>query len=262
MPMELKDVLYMKVGFGEVEDSYFNRDYITSLDTNDKTRFNNFALSINHEYNSLDAWQYPTKGYYQKISIQYVNGKERFYSGNTSEHRDDFQKHNWVQMSARSRMHIPFNSYYTLGLRGDVFYSFQDLFSTYKSSLLNAGSYTPTIETLTNYMPEYRANQYAAIGFENIFFMDNMLGINLSARIGTYLFLPYRQIITIENETPFYGPPFPKLYFIANTSFVARTPIGPFNLTFSYHQRDGKQNPWGVSFGFGFVIFNNRNIEK
>jgi hypothetical protein len=111
-------------------------------------------------------------------------------------------------------------------------------------------------------MPEYRANQYAAIGFENIFFMDNMLGINLSARIGTYLFLPYRQIITIENETPFYGPPFPKLYFIANTSFVARTPIGPFNLTFSYHQRDGKQNPWGVSFGFGFVIFNNRNIEK
>ena len=83
MPMETKDVLYMKIGFGKVEDSYFNRDYITSLDTNDKTRFNNFALSINHEYNSLDAWQYPTKGYYQKISIQYVNGKERFYSGNT-----------------------------------------------------------------------------------------------------------------------------------------------------------------------------------
>lgn len=262
MPMELKDVLYMKVGFGEVEDSYFNRDYITSLDTNDKTKFDNFSLSINHEYNSLDAWQYPTKGYYQKISIQYVNGKERFYPGNTSDHSNDFQIHNWVQMSARTRMHIPFNSYYTLGLRGDIFYSFQNLFSTYKSSLLNAGCYTPTIETITNYMPEYRANQYAAIGMENIFFMDNMLGINLSARIGTYLFLPYRQIETKGNDNPFYGEPFKKLYFIANTSFVARTPIGPFNLTFSYHQRDGKQSPWGVSFGFGFVIFNNRNIEK
>lgn len=262
MPMEIKDVLYMKIGIGKIEDSYFNRDYITSLDTNDKTKFTNFALSINHEYNSLDAWQYPTKGYYQKISIQYVNGKERFYSGNTSEHRDDFQTHNWVQMSARSRMHIPVNSFYTLGLRGDVFYSFQELFSTYKSSLLNAGSYTPTIETLTNYMPEYRANQYAAIGVENIFSLDNMFGFNLSARVGTYLFLPYRQIETKDNEHPFYGEPFQKLYFIANTSFVARTPIGPFNLTFSYHQRDGKQSPWSVSLGFGFVIFNNRNVEK
>ena len=149
-----------------------------------------------------------------------------------------------------------------MGLRGDDFYSFQELFSTYKSSLLNAGSYTPTIETLTNYMPEYRANQYAAIGVENIFSLDNMFGFNLSARVGSYLFLPYRQIETKDNEHPFYGEPFQKLYFIANTSFVARTPIGPFNLTFSYHQRDGKQSPWSVSLGFGFVIFNNRNVEK
>lgn len=262
MPIEIKDALYMKFGFGKVEDKYFNKEYITSLDTNDKTKFQNFAFSLNHEYNSLDAWQYPTKGYYQKISIQYVNGKERFYSGNTSEHKDDFQKHHWVQMSARTRMHIPINNYYTLGLRGDVFYSFQNLFSTYKSSLLNAGSYTPTIETFTNYMPEYRANQYAAIGVENIFFIDNAFGINLSARVGTYLFLPFMQIETRGNENPFYGAPFQKLYFIANTSFVARTPIGPFNLTFAYHQRDGKQSPWSVSLGFGFVIFNNRNIDK
>jgi NTE family protein len=262
MPMDTKDILFLKFGLGKVEDKYFNKEYITSLDTNDRTRFQNLALSLTHEHNSLDAWQYPTKGYYQRISIQYVNGKERFYSGNTSEHRDDFQRHNWVQMSARSRMHIPFNSYYTLGLRGDVFYSFQDLFLTYKSSLLNAGSYTPTIETLTNYMPEYRANQYAAMGVENIFFIDNMFGLNLSARVGTYLFLPFRQIETRGNDNPFYGEPFKKLYFIANTSFVARTPIGPFNLTFSYHQRDGKQNPWSVSFGFGFVIFNNRNIDR
>ena len=32
----------MKIGIGKVEDSYFNRDYITSLDTNDKTKFTNF----------------------------------------------------------------------------------------------------------------------------------------------------------------------------------------------------------------------------
>lgn len=262
MPMSLKSVLYLKVGLGDVEDKYFNRDYITTLDTNDKTKFKNFAISFVREYNSLDAWQYPTSGHYQKIGIQYVNGRERFYSGNTSTHNHDFNKHNWIQITARTRMHFPVNSYYTLGLRGDVFYSFQELFSTYKSSLLNAGSYSPTIETFTNYMPEYRANQYAAMGVENIFFIDNMFGINFSARLGTYLFLPYRQIETLENENPFYGEPFKKIYFIANTSFVARTPIGPFNLTFSYHQRDGKQSPWSMSLGFGFVIFNNRNIDR
>ncbi len=263
MPISIKDVIYLKAGLGNVEDKYFNRDYITTTDTNDKTKFQNFAISLTREYNSLDAWQYPTKGFYQKISIQYVNGKERFYPGNTSEHdNNNFKTHNWVQIIARNRMHVQMNSYYTLGLRGDVFYSFQDLFSTYKSSLLNAGSYTPTIETFTNYMPEYRANQYAALGMENIFFIDNMFGINLSARVGTYLFLPYRQIERIGNDNPFYGEPFEKLYFIANTSFVARTPFGPFNLTFSYHQRDNGQNPWGVSLGFGLVIFNNRNIDK
>lgn len=68
--------------------------------------------------------------------------------------------------------------------------------------------------------------------------------------------------MTDKNEVPYYGEVFEKLYFIASGSIVLRTPIGPLSFIMSYHQRDNDSNPWSISVNFGYLIFNNRNIDK
>lgn len=261
---DIKDRLYLSLGIGELNYNYFDNDYIISSDTSDLTRFDNYSVSIVREYNSMDDVQYPTKGNYQKLCIQYVGGIERFYPGSKlkSSYLTDIN-HQWLQFHAVNRTHIPIAKYYTLGIRADAFYSFQNLFSTYKASLLNAGVYQPTLETMTNYMPEYRASQYLGIGMENIFFVENSLGINLSARVGTYLYVPIRRIVAYSDNLPYYEDVFKKFYFIANTVLVLKTPLGPLSFTVSYHQRDNKSNnPWSVSLNFGYVIFNKRSVDK
>lgn len=263
-PLGVKDKLVASVGIGKITDDYFGRDYgIIQSDISDRTSFKHIVIGLKEENNSLDDDQFPTQGKYHKLSVQYVNGKETCKPGNTTEVDSPYSAdHSWVQFKMLSRFYADITKNFKLGFRGDVFYSFQDLFETYKPSLLNAGVYMPTMETLTQYMPEYRANKYVAFGLENIYALSSLLGINLSARCAAYLYAPVQQIMTDKNEVPYYGEVFEKLYFIASGSIVLRTPIGPLSFIMSYHQRDNDSNPWSISVNFGYLIFNNRNIDK
>lgn len=263
-PLGVKDKMVASVGIGKTTDDYFGRDYgIIQTDVSDRTSFKHIAIGLKEENNSLDDNQFPTHGKYHKLSVQYVSGKESYKPGNTTEIDLPYTaNHSWVQFKILSRLYADITKNFKLGFRGDIFYSFQDLFETYKPSLLNAGVYMPTMETLTQYMPEYRANKFLAFGMENIYALSSLLGINLSARCAAYLYAPIQQIMTDKNEVPYYGDMFKKLYFIASGSIVLRTPAGPLSLILSYHQRDNDNNPWSVSVSFGYVIFNNRNIDK
>ncbi len=263
-PVFIKGQMFATVGLGESDDHYFDRDNgIFQFENPDRTKFKNFAAGIKYEHNTLDDVVFPTKGKYRTLSVQYVNGIEYFYP-NGSKLITPLQTltHDWVQIKMLSNMYFSLSDNYKIGLRGDVFFSFQDVYLSYKGSLLNAGVYSPTMETLTRYYPEYRANQYAAFGISNIYTMTNMLGINLSLKASAYIFAPLRQILT-DNNIPYYGEAFRKYYFIASTSAVLRTPVGPLSLVFSYHQREDKElSPFSLSLTFGYTIFNNRNIER
>ncbi len=263
-PIFAKSQLLISVGIGQTDNNYFDEDYsISQAATPDHTRFRNFAAGFKYEYNTLDDPFFPTKGYYRLLSFQYIHGTELF-SPNSSNPTSFSVKenHDWLQMKMLSKMFIELTDKYKIGMRGDFFLSFQDVFQTYKASLLNAGLYCPTLETITRYYPEYRANQYVAFGLENIYAMNTLLGLNLSLRASAYLYLPFKQIET-QNNIPFYGEAFQKLYFIASTAAILNTPVGPLSLIASYHQRDDKTiNPFSISLTFGYAIFNNRNIDK
>lgn len=264
IPLSVKSNLVANIGYGVVNDDYFNEKYSTVYDTADNTNFSHFVVGLTSTYSSLDNPQFPISGIYSKMNIQYIHGLEKFTPGNTSTLSEaNEQYHSWLQFSFHHKRFFDMTKYYTFGWNADAFYSFQDLFSNYNSSLLNSGVYAPTLETFTQFMPEYRANQYLATGVENIFKVS-IFRIDASLRLNAYLYAPVSRIITLNNNIPTYSPDFfGKFYFIFSSALVFNTPVGPLSLIAGYHQRDNiDDNPFTISVNFGYVMFNNKNIDR
>lgn len=264
VPIGVKDKLVFNAGYGLVDDEYFNIKNTTIYDTADNTRFHHFVSGFTRCLSSLNDFQFPTTGIFSKIQLQYIHGKENFTPGNTSTISDPKDKlHGWMQFSFRHKQYFDITKNFAFGFNADVFYSFQNLFSNYNSTLLNAGVYTPTLETFTQFMPEYRANQYLAFGTENIFKVS-FYRIDASFRLNGNLFAPISRIITKDNNIPTYSTEFfNKIYLIISSTLVFNTPIGPLSIIAGYHQRDDiKSNPFTISVNFGYVMFNRKNIDR
>ena len=265
IPLGVKDKLELNIGYGLVKDDYFNIKYTTVYDTADRTTFSHLATGLTRTFSTLNSLQNPTSGIYSKMQVQYINGMESFSPGNTSSISNSKEKkHSWFQFAFRHKVFFDISKRYTLGWNADIFYSFQNLFSNYNSSLLNAGIYSPTLETFTQFMHEYRANQYLATGIENIF-KFNFYRIDASIRLNANIYAPISQIITIENNLPTYSKGFfGKVYFIFTSALVVETPLGPLSVTGGYHQRDDVKynNPFTISVNYGYIMFNKKNIDR
>lgn len=263
LPISRHDKFMAKVGYGYIDDKYFTENIIITNDTTDNTTFSHFAGGMLWERNTLDNSHLPTDGGFSRISAQFISGKERFHAGNSAIPMDEYShNHTWIQFGIKERLYHSFSDKYSLGLSLDAFYSFQDLFYIRKASLLNAGIFNPTLESMTRFYQEYRANQYIAFGAENIWKIGSSILGNVSLRMKTYLFLPVRQILENDSFQPYYGNFFDKAYGIAAANLVFSTRIGDLTLGASYHQRDNGAMPWNISISIGSMIFNNKNIDR
>ncbi|MBR1768988.1 MAG: hypothetical protein IJ748_00855, partial [Bacteroidales bacterium] len=264
VPIARHDKFVFKVGLGLTDDDYFLKNYILSTDTADNTKFRHFVAGFKREYNTLDNLFLPTEGIFSKVNIQYVKGKENFTAGNKREGYEDYERnHSWLQINMTNRFYYSVNKRLSLGLTTKIFYSYQDLFYNKKSSLLNAGMFYPTIETMTSFFSEYRSTQYVAAGMENIFKLGRFFLGNLQFRLGGFVFAPVRQILENNQMQPYYGEFFSKAYVIGSGAFIFSTRLGNLSLALSYHQRDDENvNPWNISFSFGTIIFNDKNIDR
>lgn len=265
IPLSKKDKVVFKVGYGFIDDDYFVKDYILSTDTSDNTTFRHILLGVKKEYNSLDNNSWPTNGVYSKINVQYIHGKERFTAGNENNDYDKKYKHNhsWVQINIENKFFTAFTDKYSVGFDTKIFYSFQKLFYTKKSTLLNAGVYAPTLESFTSFFPEYRATQYIAGGMEQVYKIGKFFTSSFSVRLGAFAFVPIRQILENNQGQPYYGEFFQTFYPMFSLSGVLSTKIGSLALSLSYHKRENNNlNPWNISLNFGTIIFNETNIDK
>ncbi len=259
-----REEVRFNIGYGVTDDEYFNINHASIYDTTDRTTFKHLATGLTRTYSTLDSPTNPLDGIYSRFQMQYVFGVENFEPGNTSSLSNNYrQQHSWLQFLFKHRQYHSTGKYLSLGVNLDIFYSLQNLFSNYNSSLLNAGIYSPTMETITQFLPEYRANQFIGIGGEAIL-KKNILRTNSTIHFSGYLFSPMQRIITLSNNLPAYsGSFFSKQYLIFSTSISFHTIAGPLSIIASYHQRDNKEdNPFTISVNFGNLLFNNRNIKR
>lgn len=263
LPISRSDKFMAKVGYGYIDDKYFTENIIITNDTTDNTTFSHFATGMLWERSTLDNEYFPTTGGSSRINAQLISGREKFHAGNSAIPIDEYSHdHTWIQFGIKEKLYRSFSDKYSLGLTLDAFYSFQDLFYTRKATLLNSGIFNPTLESMTRFYPEYRANQYVAVGAENIWKIGSSILGNVSLRLKTYLFMPVRQILENDSFQPYYGDFFTKVYGIAAANLVFSTRLGNLTVGASYHQRDNDAMPWNISISIGSMIFNDKNIDR
>lgn len=243
------------IGVADIKDEYMPSNILDlntpSFDRNDMVLY---SAGIKFEGNTLNAKAFPTSGMYESISALFIGGHEK-YRGIT-EVKNPKLHQSWLQINYIRRDHFNIGSKLTLGTYAQIFYSTRRLSHTYQSTMMQAGSFTPTMNSLFNYDPKFRANQFVAGGVTPIIRLNSFLQI----RPSFYAFVPYRIIKENSDGTASYGKRrFNDFQYIGDLTVAAHfsgLSVSAFANYYSSHKNS-------VSFGLtlGWFMFNERFIE-
>ena len=250
---------YAHLGFGvattrrsvfeaAVNAGYSFYSYIDSYDepdnpsTHDELRF--VASRLQFQYSTLDKIEYPTHGARFTASAIGVIGRDRYENEalNAAGLWERAQRQ-WVGAKIKWE-HYPSNWkdwWFSVGYNLEAVYTTHSSFGNPYASILTSPRYAPTPHSRMLYMPEFFANQYAAVGVMPTF----RLVTNLYLRAGVYAMLRDSQVY---NEY---------IHYIGDFSFVYHTRIGPVSLSLTKYNFDTKNNLY-VMFNFGYPIFAQR----
>ena len=122
-----------------------------------------------------DSKAYPTNGQYESLVAQVFTGEEKYHSYKSI----PIQKHHqsWLQMSYTRIDYHNLSKKIAIGTYLKGYYSTRGLAETYQASMMQAGAFTPTMNSIFNYDPAYRAYQYGAIGLIPIYKLNDILQI-------------------------------------------------------------------------------------
>jgi len=256
LPIRNKAKMVFKYSNENSSSEYYQNNIFTRQDTSDLTQFKGRTLGFLIEHNTLNKKQYSNSGSRFLLNVNYVVGKEEFNPGSKSLFIKYTEKnHNWIEARLNYLNYFSKNSFYTPGILIEAFLSNQKLFSNYTASVLSFPQFTPIPESNTLFYPIYRANKYGAFGFLNVF----KLLKNLDLRLEGYVFQPYQALILNARNEQIFANKFVKRYYIASSSAVFHSPVGPISLSFNYY-KDTEQ-PLSFIFNIGYIIFNPKSKE-
>ena len=243
------------IGVGNIKDEYVQSNIINLnnplFDSNQSTLFNG---SIRFEGNTLNKKVFPTEGMHETLIAQFVVGKEK-YSGHIDVSNNE-QFLSWLQISYTRRDNFNISKFFTLGTYAQLFYSTRRLSKSYQATMMQAAAFTPTQNSIFNYDPKFRANQFVAGGVIPIFKLNNFLQV----RPGFYAFVPYRKIYENSNGTAYYNKKrFNDFQFIADLTFVAQFSNISASAFVNYYSSSKKRVNLGIS--VGWFMFNERFLE-
>lgn len=254
-PFLMRQKAEFGIGFGNIKDEYAPSSIINlDLPQFDKNEMHLFAGSIKFEGNTLDSKTHATSGMYESIIAQFCVGKEFFNS-----YQQDINKKSrlsWLQMSYKRKDHFRLSNKFTLGTDLHIFYSTRGLSPSYQASMMQAGEYTPTANSMFNYDPKYRANQFVAGGICPIYKLNGFLQI----RGGFYGFSPYRMIKEAKDGTAYFGKRrFNDFQYIAELAIAAKFSTLNISAYIDHYSSHKKGVDAGIT--LGWFMFNERFIE-
>jgi NTE family protein len=239
-----------------MKDTYYQTNNFLRTDTADRTYFDLFTAHIKYERKTLNMRQYAYSGTYLALTARYVFGKETNIPGSTSFNKDIFiRNQQWIQFKVQYDNYFLRIGIWRLGLYLEGSVSNKLLFHNYVSSMLSATAFQPTPESRVLFLPDYRANIYAAGGLKNVFTLYKKIQLRAEA----YIFQPYQEINMKDDLTAGYGKPLVDHYLLASAVLLYHSPIGPISLSANYYP--GSDNPWSFMFNIGFIIFNHNALD-
>jgi NTE family protein len=231
-------------------DEYYQTQLFISTDTADRTNVDAYVLRGTYQRSTLNRIQYPSSGTSLLFSAKSVFADESTIPGSTTALRDTtFRNHKWfVAKFQYINYFLAFGRYHG-GMHLEQVYSNMDFFNNYISSSIQAPAFQPIPESKTFFMPQFRAHNYSAVGFMNVF----ALGKNVDLRAEAYAFGAYGRIVSDELNQPVYNHSW-QPYLMGSTSLVYHSPLGPVSFAVNYY--DQQDDPWSVLFNFGLILFN------
>jgi len=252
LPLTNRGKILIGSSFVYAQNDYYQTAIFSQTDTADRSIFRLGQVHVSYEQNNLDKKQYPSRGGYLGVSVRYVNGYEFNYPGSTSPDQANSLKRArwWVQVRARGEKYFLKYSRVRPGISGEFFYSTQPFFTNYNSTLIMARQFSPTPESQTIFMEEFRSLQYLALGAHLV---CNIVK-NLEVRAEGHVYQPLREIVKQPDLTAAWGNYFFRTSFITSAGLVYHTPVGPVGLMFNYYH--GAARPYSLMFNIGYIIHN------
>ena len=243
------------IGIAGIKDEYMPSS-ILNLENPEFDRNNNELLSsfLRLEGNTLNAKVFPTEGKYEVLSAHFLMGREK-YRGATDVESNTLDQ-SWLQICYTRRDHFKIIPSLSLGTYLQLYYSTRRLSKTYQATIMQAGAFTPTLTSLFNYDPKFRANQYIAGGVTPIIKINNFVQI----RPSFYAFVPYRTILENPDGSASYSKKVLSSFeYIADITAAVRLSnisVSAFVNYFSSHKTSVNA---GIT--LGWFMFNERFIE-
>jgi NTE family protein len=245
----------LKVGGLNHRDLFSQTNVYKEGDELDRSTFNALKYSVEYENNTLDLKQFATSGHKMRISLQYIDGIERYIPGTESILNIRRKEMSWVRFCVDFEKYYNVSEKYKLGWVYDMVVSNQPLFSSYRSSIINATAFYPMLDSRTILLENYRAFSYAATGIKNVFIINR----SFQTRLEMYYFQPYQKIINSTTQKAELGKPLNHRYLTGIASIVYKSPVGPISFNTSYY--DEPKNKWFFLFNMGYLIFQRKALE-
>lgn len=243
------------IGVADIKDEYMPTSIVDldmpNFDRNDITLFGG---NIKFEGNTLNAKVFPNRGSYESLTAGFYIGKEKYRGAIKFANNEQHQS--WLQISYTRRDHIRLSSKLTLGTHLHLYYSTRRLSKTYQATMMQAGAFTPTMNSIFNYDPKFRANQFVAGGVTPILSLNSFIQI----RPSIYAFAPYRMIKENANGTASYSRKrFNDFQYIFDVTAVAKfsnISVSAFVNYYSSHK-----SSVNIGLTLGWFMFNERFFE-
>ena len=243
------------IGVADIKDEYAPSNILNldrpAFDRNDLLLFGG---SVKFEGNTLNAKVFPTEGWHETLTAQFVIGKEK-YRGSAQPELNTLRQ-SWLQISYKRRDHIKLSHSLSLGTYIQIHYSTRRLSKTYQATMMQAEAFTPTMNSIFNYDPKFRANQFVAGGITPILKFNSFVQF----RPSFYAFVPYRMIKENSDGTAsFCRKRFNNFEYIADFTVAAKFSNVYISGFVNYYSSHNKSVNAGIS--LGWFMFNEKFLE-
>lgn len=245
------------LGYGKLEDNYFQSNVIDfDKDRSDRSTYKLWGGAIGFYGRTLNARQYATKGYWEKLIAQIFTGEERFKPGNRQQLEPvNKEKQSWLQISYMKEAYHSIGPKFTLGWMAEGLYSSKNFSENYTATMMQAGEFAPTPHSQLMYNEAFRANQYLAAGIKPLYVFNDMFHF----RMEFYGFAPIFPIKRNDLNKAYYGKAFSRFEYMGEASVVCHLPFGAVSAYVNHYSSPRKE--WNVGLTIGWQLFNYRFVE-
>ncbi|MBO4724016.1 MAG: patatin-like phospholipase family protein [Bacteroidaceae bacterium] len=210
----------------------------------DCNRHNIFGGSITFTGNTLNSLQYPTSGRSETIRAFIGTENDLFRPQNVFLPDVHSFDRSWLQISANLEHYIKMSRHFTVGTLLEAFYSSRNFSSNYQSSVMQAGSFRPTVNSKFVYDPDFSANAYFAAGIKPIWIINSIFHL----RSEVYVFQPTRPIINVDGNAA-YGKAMRGMQVMGELNFVAQYQKISLNAFVDLSTSSSNPSMFGVTLG-------------